>query len=207
MKILVIGATGATGKIAVDKLLVQGHEVTAFVRATSKFDRKHSRLRVAQGDVRDAAALESALDGQDAVFSAFGPRSRRKDDLQEVFMRHLVDGMKRRGVRRLVNLSALGAGDSSAQAPWLFRAVIVPLFLKAVFTDKERGESILLASGLDYVNVRPGRLLNTPAKGGVKASLESTGLSPFMTREDLADFMIANLDNPQWLGKSPLIGY
>ncbi|MHB1843977.1 MAG: NAD(P)-dependent oxidoreductase [Deltaproteobacteria bacterium] len=206
MKILVIGATGATGQLAIPKLLAAGHEVTAFARRPEAVTTQHERLRVAQGDARDLASLERALAGQAAVFSSFGPRSFKRDDIQELFMKNLVAAMQKTGVKRLVNLSAWGASDSAPEANLLFRLIRATL-LRAVFDDKERGEAILLGSPLDYVNVRPGRLLNSPARGGVKASLEGKGLRPMMTRADLADFMVAQLTDDRWLRQSPLIGY
>ena len=206
MKVLIIGASGATGHWLVLGALAQGHQVTAFVRNPEAWKAPEG-VRVAKGDARDKASMLAALAGQDAVLSAFGPRSFKTGDLQECLMRNLVAGMREQGVKRLVNLSALGMGDSIKAAPFLFRAAILPLFLKHVFTDKARGEALLFASGLDYVNVCPGRLLNAPAKGGVKASLDGKGTHWTMTREDLAGFMVAQLGSDVWLGKSVLIGY
>ncbi len=40
-----------------------------------------------------------------------------------------------------------------------------------------------------------------------KASLKYKGIKPVMSREDLAVFMIAQLTHPEWVRKSPLIGY
>jgi uncharacterized protein YbjT (DUF2867 family) len=153
--------------------------------------------------------LDAALKGQDAVLSAFGPRSFKKDDIQETLMRNLIEGMEKNKVKRLVSLSALGMGDSSQEGPFIYRALILPLFLKQIFEDKARGEALLFASGLDYVSVRPGRLLNAPAKGGVKAVLKGKGMGMewSMTRADLAAFMLEQLTSDTWLRQSPLIGY
>lgn len=207
MKILVIGATGLTGNYLTKKLLAQGHDVTAFVREPSKFTTQHAHLKIVQGEARNLASLEKAIQGQEAVMSAFGPRSLKKDNLQEIFMSNLVSAMTKTGVKRLINLSAMGAGDSYPGAPLVMRLIILPLFLGKMFEDKNRGEVFLFKSSLDYTNVRPGRLTNSPAKGGTKASLDYSDLKPIMTREDLADFMIAQLKNSEWIRKSPLIGY
>lgn len=206
MKVLVIGASGATGYWLVRGALAQGHQVTAFVRNPDAWKAPEG-VRAAKGDARDRASLSAALSGQDAVLSAFGPRSFKAGDLQETLMRNLVGGMRERGVRRLVNLSALGTGESIKYAPFFFRAVLLPLLFKDVFADKARGEALLSASGLDYVNVCPGRLTNAHAKGGVKASLDGKDTHWTMTREDLAGFMLAQLGSDVWLGKSVLIGY
>ena len=209
MKVLVIGATGLTGQIAVRRLLERGDEVTALARDPAAITAKHDRLRAAKGEARDTGSLEQAVQGQDAVLSAFGPRAAlKKDDIQEVFMRNLVAAMKKAGVKRLSNLSAWGAGDSYS-ALWIPGRVVLRIFLSSFFEDKNRGEAILFASALDFVNVRPSRLANGPARGKVKASLSPEGLRwwPLMTREDLAAFMIDQLTDDTWQRRSPLIGY
>ncbi len=207
MRVLLIGASGATGQVVLDELLQAGHAVTAFVRNPAAFRSETANLRVAPGEARDAASLARAMQGQDAALSTFGPRSLKADDLQEALMTNLVAAMKAAGVRRLVNLSAAGVGDSRAQMPFLFGKVIIPLLLGRVYADKARGEAILFASGLDYVNVRPGRLSDRPARGGVKAQADARGLKLEMTRSDLAAFMVAQLTSDAWLRRSPIIGY
>jgi uncharacterized protein YbjT (DUF2867 family) len=205
MNVLVIGATGGTGRHAVRFLLNRGHRVTAFVRNPAKVAEKSEHLIVVQGDARDHEGLEQAMRGQDAVLCAFGPRSLKKDDLQEVLMRNLVEAMTKNGVKRIVNLSAWGAGDSHATANPVFK-LFRALVLRHVFTDKERGEALLLGSDLDFVNVRPGRLSNKLARGGVRASLDGRGLGHAITREDVATFMVDQLTGDEWLRKSPIIG-
>lgn len=62
-KILVLGATGGTGRLIVSEALARGHEVTALVRSPEKAgDLKGARLIV--GDIRDENALRNALRGR-----------------------------------------------------------------------------------------------------------------------------------------------
>jgi uncharacterized protein YbjT (DUF2867 family) len=206
MRVLVIGATGGTGRRAVRRLLERGDTVRAFARKPGDITERHDRLEVVQGDARDAASLDRATEGVDAVLVAFGPRSLKKDDLQETLARNLVAAMHKHGVKRLVNLSAWGAGDSVDKSGWFFR-LVQKTILRQVFVDKNRGEAILLATGLEYVNVRPGRLTNAPAHGGVRASIDGAGIEKQLTRDDLAAFMVEQLHSDAWLRKSPLIGY
>lgn len=206
MRVLVIGATGRTGRLLIQQLLERGDTVAAFARTPSAIVEKNDRLQVIQGDARDAASVDRAVQGQEAVLVAIGARSLGKSDIQELLFRHLVAAMKSHGVKRVVNLGAWGVGQThfAANLPLkFFRAT----FLRNVFADKERGESILLASGLDFINVSPGRLTDQPARGGVRTSADGCGLKPVMTRADLATFMIAQLTNDTWLHKAVIIGY
>jgi uncharacterized protein YbjT (DUF2867 family) len=208
MKVLVIGATGATGRHLVRKLLERGHEVTALVRSPAPDIAQRERLRLIVGDARDAAAVDRAVEGQEAVVVAFAPRSFKKDDLQEVMMRNLIAAMKRHGVKRVVNLSAWGLNnDQAVPSSPIFRYFVRPVFLRHVWPDKQRSERLLAASGLDYVNVQPGRLLDLAARGGVRASVDGRGLRQMMNREDLAEFMVEQAAHSAWDGQSVIIGY
>ncbi len=205
MKILLIGATGGTGKEILPILLAANHTVTALVRRPDAVMTSHEHLLKLPGDVRDSVLVERAVQGQDAVVSVLGPRSLKKDDIQEVMMRNLVAAMKKHGVKRLVNLSAWGAQDTHKTIS-LLQVILQGVLLRNIFADKKRGEKILFASDLDYVNVCPGRLLNEPARGGVKASADGTGIRHSVTRADVAQWMVDQLTSDVWLRKSPVIG-
>ena len=208
MKVLVIGATGGTGRHLVRKLLERGHAVTALVRSPAAVTETSDRLNLIVGDARDPTAIDRAVVGQEAVVVAFAPRSLRKGDLQEVMMRNLIAAMKRHGVRRIVNLSAWGLNnDKAVPASPIFTYFIRPVFLRHVWADKQRSESLLTSSGLDYVNVQPGRLLDLPARGGLRASVDGKGLKPAMNREDLAEFMVDQLVSSAWDRQSVVVGY
>ena len=70
-KILVLGATGGTGRLIVGQAVARGHDVTVLVRSAEKAsDLKGAKLIV--GDARDETALRQALKGRDAVISALG---------------------------------------------------------------------------------------------------------------------------------------
>jgi uncharacterized protein YbjT (DUF2867 family) len=79
--------------------------------------------------------------------------------------------------------------------------------LKNMLDDKDRGEALLFASSLPYVNVRPSRLTNGKARGSVQASLDGSQLKHGISRADVASFLIDQLTSDRWLNQSPLIGY
>ena len=112
MKILLIGATGGTGREILPRLLAAGHSVTALVRRPEAVTTRHEYLLVLPGGVRDPDLVDRTVHGQDAVICAFGPRALGRDDIQEVLMRNLVAAMTKHDVKRLVNLSAWGAQET-----------------------------------------------------------------------------------------------
>ena len=108
MKVLIIGATGSTGRILLEKALQQGHQVTALARNPSAVAPREYRPRVLGGNVLDPEALEAAVAGQDAVLSALGTRTTKPTTLFSASTANVVDAMKKHGVRRLVCLTGVG---------------------------------------------------------------------------------------------------
>ena len=206
-KILVLGATGGTGRLIVSQALARGHEVTALVRSAEKAgDMKGARLVI--GDVRDEKALREALKGQDLVVSALGtPASPfREVRLLSTATRALVNAMKAEQVSRLVCITGIGAGDSAGHGGFLFDNLIFPLLLKNVYADKNRQEAIVRDSGLDWVLVRPSVLNDKPSRGPVRALTDLSDVhGGTISREDVASFVLDQLRTDAWLHRSPLI--
>jgi putative NADH-flavin reductase len=206
-KLLVLGATGGTGRLIISEALARGHEVTALVRSPEKAgDLTGARLIV--GDVRDENALRHALRGQGAVVSALGtPASPcREVKLLSTATRALVSAMKAEQVSRLVCITGMGAGDSAGHGGFLFDRLIFPLLLKNVYADKDRQEAVVRDSGLDWVLVRPSVLNDKPGRGAIRPI---TDLSDFhggsISRQDVATFVLDQLQADNWLHRSPLI--
>jgi putative NADH-flavin reductase len=70
MKLTIFGASGRTGTRLTEQALAAGHDVVAVMRNPAKLTLRHERLRIAHGDLTDAAAVEDAVRGADAVLAA-----------------------------------------------------------------------------------------------------------------------------------------
>ena len=120
--------------------------------------------------------------------------------------RVLAAAMKQRGVRRLVCITGMGAGDSAGHGGFVYDRLIKPLLLRQIYKDKDRQEAIIRASGLDWVIVRPAVLTDKPATGGVLAIINLDGFNGgTIPRADVAAFVVAQTESDEWLGKTPLI--
>ncbi|HEX5128571.1 MAG TPA: NAD(P)-binding oxidoreductase [Usitatibacter sp.] len=202
MKVLVFGAAGATGRLTVQRARADGHEVSAFVRGLEAIEGAWT----IRGDSTDPAAVAAALEGQDAVVSTLGVRKAFKSGgLIERSMSVIVPAMERAGVGRLVVMSALGVGRTREQAPWLPR-LMYRLLLTDIFADKDAGERIVEASGLDWTIVYPPLLTDAPDAGSYRAGerLELSGM-PKVSRADVAHFMVAALGSAQWSRKRVIV--
>jgi putative NADH-flavin reductase len=207
-QILVLGATGRTGRELLAQGLELGYVVTALVRSPDKLRVEHERLRPVTGDATDGAVLDEALEGQGAVLCALGPTSPTslvRADLMRATTRVLVPSMKRHGVNRLVLLSALGVGASAAQAPRPLRIAFQTL-LRRVGRDKAAAEEHLRASEIDWTVVYPPSLTDGARTGSYRSgeALELNGL-PKISRADVAEFMLAQLEQTTYSRKIAIV--
>ncbi len=97
MRLLIFGSTGSIGRELVKQALEQGHTVTAFARDPAKLDIKHANLQVVQDDVMDLAAVEKAVQGQEAVLCSLG--AGRKGTIRSEGTRHIIRTMEGEGGR------------------------------------------------------------------------------------------------------------
>lgn len=206
MNILVFGATGPLGRGVTDRALSAGHHVTAFVRTPGRLSPRPG-LREVTGDVLDARAVAAAVPGHDAVISALG-HSRPSPQGHDLHpgASHIIEAMKAAQVSRLIWISSHGVGDARGHSGFVFERVFVALFLRAEFADKERQETLVAASDLDWTIVRPARLTNGPATGRLRgeARLPVT-IRDSISRADVAQFVIHELQHGDHLLTAPTI--
>lgn len=158
MKLLIFGATGATGKQLVAQALNRGHSVRAFVRDERKLDIEHEQLQTVAGDIHDRESVDRAFDGHvDAVISALGVYHREPRTELSAGTRNVLEIMAQHGVSRLGVVTSLGVGDSKGQGNLIAR-LFQRIMLPHVLADKERQEAIIRASSCDWTVLRPPQL-------------------------------------------------
>jgi len=209
MRILVLGATGRTGGKLVAAALAAGHDVSALVRDPERLGQEAGHLRIVTGTAEDTQAMERACAGQQAVLCALGPRSPRelwRCELMQRSIGALIPASERHGVKRIVLLSALGAGDSAKQAALPSR-IAFRTVLRRVGEDKERGEEALRASDLDWTIVYPPSLTNGPASGTYRHGEDlRLSLTARISRADIAQFMLAQAQDDRYSRRGVIVG-
>ena len=210
LRILVIGATGGTGRELVRQALAQGHQVTAFVRNPQKLKIEHSNLRVIQGNVLDYDTVEPAVRGQGAVLSALGrKRFLGPSNILSQGTRNILRAMQNTQVPRFICESSLGVGDTVGRLGLPATLLFVPLILPFYIWDRVRQEKLIEESSLDWVIVRPAILTNGPARGDYRhgPKVGSYILPTYVSRADVAGFMLKQLHDDTYLGSAPGICY
>jgi putative NADH-flavin reductase len=203
MKVLVIGATGPTGMELVKQALEHGHEVTAAARRPEGVTFP-AGTRIVKAEVMDAASMAVAAEGQDAVLSSLGSKIDRKPTtLFSQGTRNIIAAMERSGVRRLLCITGIGAGDSKGHGGFLYDRIIQPLLLDEIYKDKTRQEQIIRRSRLDWTIFRPGALNNGPLKGVYREFTDLTGVTiGSISRADAAQCLLAHLEDASSYGKT-----
>jgi len=196
LKLVVLGATGATGLELVKQAVQRGHFVTAFVRSPERLKHFQERITIRQGDLLNSVLLEQAIQGQDAVLSGFGPRvpvAKADANLLERFARALTQAMSAAAVKRAVVESvAFLFKDSILPPAYLLGRLLFP---KTV-TDAAAMERIFADTDLNWTMVRPPELTDKPYTGKYRVReghLPRFGLK--ISRADVADLMIKLAEN------------
>jgi putative NADH-flavin reductase len=207
MNLLVIGGTQGVGKAVVLAAHGSGHVITVMARHAGRYPDTVSRVRMVMGDAADATDVDRATAGQDAVVWAVGIGPTRRP--VHVFSRgtqFLLAAMRRHSVHRLICVTGIGAGDSKGHGGFVYDRIVLPLFMKTVYDDKDRQEAQIRESALDWTIVRPAALTNGPSTG-LYQTLTSTpeGRTRRVSRADVADFIVASLAAPEYVGKTVLL--
>jgi putative NADH-flavin reductase len=205
-RVLIVGATGGTGRLLVALALERGCAVTALVRDPSRLPINHPRLTVMKGDVLDPSSVEAAMRGQDAVLSALGHRRYfYPTRILSEGTRNILRAMETRGVRRLVCETSLGIGDSAGRLGLFYTLFIIPVILPFYFWDKTRQERVITRSAAEWVIVRPGALTNGARRGRRRHGRGVGGflLTVRISRADVAEFMLDQLTSDTYLRAAP----
>ena len=204
MKVLVLGATGGTGRLIVREAASSGYSVVALVRSNARAQEVVG-AELAEGDARDEAAVSRALKGCSGVVCSLGTGSSpvREVTLLSEAARVLVAAMARADVRRLVCITGMGAGDSRGHGGFLCDRLILPLLPRKVYEDKGRQEDAIRASPLDWVIVWPTVLGDAPPRGRIKALTDLSSVhGGKIARADVARFAVEQLTTGTWLHRA-----
>jgi putative NADH-flavin reductase len=207
MRVLILGASGATGHELVRRAPANDLGVTAFARDPSRVRVTHPSLHVVQGDVGDAARVSDAVRGHDAVVSALGvAKPLNADPIVVDGIRNTLRAMQEHGVRRLVYLSFIGVTDSRPDAGFLVRYVARHP-LRHEIADHETKEALIRASDVDWTIVRAPKLTNGPATDAYRdgTAIAARSIFPTLSRADVAGFMLRQLADRAYVRMAPRV--
>ncbi|MEQ8733735.1 MAG: NAD(P)H-binding protein [Rhodospirillaceae bacterium] len=199
---LVFGATGQLGARVVKLLIEDGHDVVAFVRASSDRSPLDGLIvKYAVGNMIDQQSVKSAFERQtiDVVINT----ARAPTDLEGFYKlssTFIAEAAEAAGVKQIIHHGAVGAGSNMAlhpDVPWDRVPALVPRMI-----DHGVAEEIFFSIRVPTTIIRNSRVWpdDTPATGNAKLTEDRRVLTP-ITRIDLARFTMDCLLNETCYGK------
>jgi putative NADH-flavin reductase len=215
MRILILGATGRTGKLLLREAIAQGYEVNVLLRDKSKLNISHPTLRIFEGLPTDKPLLAQAMAGCEAILSALNisrasdfpwAKLRTPANFLSGTAKCIIELAPLHYIDRVIVLSAWGTGDTRKDIPWCFKWVIDNSNVGVAYCDHERQEELFAASALNYTIVRPAGLINSTKSKQVIISINNQP-KPRLTisRGDVAKFMLQVLKKNLLLRQMPVI--
>ena len=208
-RVLIIGASKGIGLETVRQALEAGHRVRALSRSRAADGLSNPNLEKIRGDALDGRDIAAALDGVDVVIQALGVSSLgdlfRPVSLFSDATRLLVGAMEGQSVKRLIAVTGFGAGDSRASISLLQRLPFLMVFGRA-YADKSVQEQLIKDSSLDWTIARPGVLTNGRRSGRYQILAEpSAWRNGIVSRADVADFLVRQIEDRTYLRKAPVL--
>ncbi len=204
MRILILGATGRTGKHLVSEALTKGYIVHVLVRDKSKIHNDSEQLKIFEGLPTDPTALKNAMTGCEAILSVLNisrtsdfpwAKLRTPKTFLSDTMKVVVKAAEEEKIKRIVVCSAWGANETKNDIPWWFRWFIDNSNIGVAYHDHELQESILQKTTFNYTIVRPVGLTNFNKTENIRVTINNDP-KPKLTisRKSVAGFMLKVLD-------------
>ena len=206
--IALFGGSGKTGQHVLRQALDAGYSVRALARRPESMPPASDHLVVVAGDILDQAAVSEVVRGADAVVSVFGQVKGSLPTVQTDGTRHIVTAMRQEGVQRIISLS--GGGLPSEQhdrpkAPDRIIRLLLQVLAPKVLADAEGHLEVLKTSQLDWTVVRGPRLTDEAGAGTYRVGWVGVNASTQIAREDLARFILSQIDDREFLHQLPFV--
>lgn len=211
MNIFLFGASGATGKEVLNKLLSKNFQVKALVRNPEKLNfSSSSNLTIIKGDVLHPDTFRHELKNCDAVISTLGTGSSRKPTtIYSAGGKNIITAMKMNGIKKLIVLTAAAFDLSDPNNhSFLVKFIVRPLF-KNIYADMILLEKELENNlDIDWVCIRPTRLVSKSSNQQYRININhSPEGGSKISRTDLADFIVKEITDSQYIHRKPVIAY
>jgi putative NADH-flavin reductase len=211
MKILILGATGRTGKHLLGQALQRDHTVHVLARDKNKIILNDSRITVFEGSPLDKVALENAMKGSEAILNTLNvsrtsdwpwAKLRSPKNLLSATMKNIIELAPKNNIQRIIVMSALGVAETKKDIPGWFRWFIDHSNVRYPYLDHERQEELLKQTSLQYTSVRAAGLTNSKRKKEIIVSINNNPKPHLViSRYNVASFMLDVLEKNLYVGE------
>ena len=197
MRVTVIGGSGRTGRLVVEKLIEAGHTAVATIRNVrhmAELVKLGAEVRLLDLAASDFDTVVEAIKGSDAVVFAAGSAAGETSELDRTGTLRTVRAAGKAGVKRYVSISAIGASTGLSTRS-------MDAEMKDYYRQKRAAGKHLANSDLDWTIIEPGELTDGAGTGKVEISQQALELNS-VPREDVAAVTVAVLVEPRSIGKA-----
>lgn len=216
MKVFLFGATGSTGYEILKRLVRDSHAVKVLARNPAKLNLtelnlpQDDQVKLIKGDVLEPDKFEDHLNGCDLVISALGTGT--DNSYTEIYSqggRNILSAMRTNGIKKLITITAGLVDLSDPSTDNFFMNRIIRPSLNKVYYDQTRWETILEeAEDIDWICVRPTYLTNKKFTGKYRVKLNHCPKGGRkISRADLADFIVKQIESDEFIHEKPVIAY
>ena len=209
MKIAIFGAAGCIGKHAVQHALDKRYEVNAFARNPNSLSISHKNLTKITGEINDYEAVKKAITGCNAVVWCIGIPMKKYEGMPSLDgHKVLIKAMNECGITRLIDWATPSVPFEKDKKSFI---TVVPGIMAGIALKQAKNEMIAIGelvskSQLDWTMVRFMAPKDTPYTGKVKVGFGDVKMSFSISREDIAAFMIEQIDSKEYIRSMPIIG-
>lgn len=209
MKICILGSTGFLGKVLLAKAIQAGYQVRTLVRDPDRLGEFRDQVEFITGTVFDPQDISETVRGTEVVLSTVGPPQRGPVDPQKYgqAMEQLIAELRSHGITRYIHTGG-AVHDGGENEEWTFGRRALRMFLNLVFKQglvaKHMEWEALKRSDLEWTLVRPPRIAASPPRGTLVADGKNLA-SLQVNVEDLADFVLEQIDSRDWIRDAPLV--
>jgi putative NADH-flavin reductase len=215
MHILILGATGRTGRVLLREALKRGHRVTILISHRGALKIKSESVEVYEGTPLNKFTLAEAMRGCDAILSTLNisrvsdspwAKLRTSKDFLSSSMKHIIDAATENEIKRVIITTAWGVAETRKDIPFWFRWLIDHSNIQYQHLDHEKQEVLLRASNLNWTIVRPVGFNDSEKAREIKVSFNNNPKpSVTISRRNVALFMLDALEKNLHIREYPVI--
>ncbi len=196
MRVTVIGGSGRTGRLVVEKLIAAGHVAVATIRSSkhmAELVKLGAEVQLVDLDKSDFDTIVNTMRGSDAAVFAAGSAAGETSELDRKGTLRTVRAAEKAGVKRYLSISSIGASTGLSTRS-------MDAEMKDYYKQKRAAAKHITGSTLGWTILEPGELTDAGGTGKVLLSQQAIDVDS-VPREDVAAVTVALLEEPKATGK------
>ena len=203
MRVAVFGGTGKTGWLAVRYAVDKGYGCKVLTRNPERMPSVPG-VEFVEGNAVNGGKVMLTLTGCDAVVIALRPGKKAPESLLGKAGSHIVSGMRKLEIHRLVLLSSAAVSGTGYRLPAASK-LSLSAFKRKHLEDLAAMERVIIESSLEWTVLRPGKLTEDRETGSYALGTEPGASVGPVDRGDLALCAVEEIEGGKYIRQSPYV--